>query len=93
MPLVFFAASTLQEFEQKTCKTFVGKYLKIVLGEKITSWESLRMSINKFLGHMPSTKLNFSATVLTLGLKAKIFGNLRLYYGKVLAGTTQAPHV
>ena len=27
---------------------------------------------------MRSTKLNFSATVLTLGLKAKMFENLRL---------------
>ena len=44
------------------------------------------MSISKVLGHMRSTKLNFSATVLTLGLKAKIFGNLRLYKAKVLAG-------
>ena len=31
------------------------------------------MSISKFPGHMRSTKLNFSATVLTLDLKAKIF--------------------
>ena len=47
------------------------------------------MSISKFPGHMRSTKLNFSATVfITLDLKAKIFGNL-----KVLAGTAHAPHV
>ena len=36
------------------------------------------MSISKFPGHVRSIKLNFSATVLTLGLKAKIFENLRL---------------
>ena len=51
------------------------------------------MSISKSPGHMRSTKLNFSATVLTLGLKAKIFGNLRLYLAKVLAETPHAPHV
>ena len=45
------------------------------------------MSITKCLGHMRSLKLNFSATVLTLGLKAKIFDNLRLCQGKVLGGT------
>ena len=49
------------------------------------------MFITKFPGHMRSLKLNFSATVLTLGLKAKIFENLRLW--KVLAGTALAPHV
>ena len=37
------------------------------------------MSISKFPGHTQSTKLNFSATVLTLGLKVKTFRNLRLY--------------
>ena len=36
------------------------------------------MSITKCPGHMRSLKLNFSATVLTLGLKAKICENLRL---------------
>ena len=36
------------------------------------------MAITIFPGHMRSLKLNFSATVLTLGLKAKIFENLRL---------------
>ena len=35
------------------------------------------MSITKCPGHMRSLKLNFSATVLTLGLKANIFENLR----------------
>ena len=35
------------------------------------------MSITKCPGHMRSLKLNFSATVLTLGLKAKILENLR----------------
>ena len=36
---------------------------------------------------MQSIKLTFSATVLTLGLKAKIFENLRLSHAKVLAGS------
>ena len=40
------------------------------------------MSITKCPGHMRSLKLNFSATVLTLGLKAKIFENLRLCRAK-----------
>ena len=40
------------------------------------------MSIIKCPGHMRSLKLNFSATVLTLGLKAKIFENLRLCQAK-----------
>ena len=35
------------------------------------------MSITKCPGHMRSLKLNFSATVLTLGLKAKVLGELR----------------
>ena len=40
------------------------------------------MSITKCPGHMRSLKLNFSATVLTLGLKVKIFKNLRLCQAK-----------
>ena len=48
------------------------------------------MSITKCPGHMRSLKLNFSATVLTLGLKAKIFENLRLCEAKVLGGTGHA---
>ena len=40
------------------------------------------MSITKCPGHMRSLKLNFSATVLTLDLKAKIFENLRLCQAK-----------
>ena len=40
------------------------------------------MSITKCPGHMRSLKLNFSATVLTLGLKAKIVENLRLCQAK-----------
>ena len=40
------------------------------------------MSITKCPGHMRSLKLNFSATVLTLGLKAKNFENLRLCQAK-----------
>ena len=51
------------------------------------------MSITKCPGHMRSLKPNFSATVLTLGLKAKIFETLRLCKAKVLAGTAHAPHV
>ena len=43
------------------------------------------MSITKCPGHMRSLKRNFSATVLTLGLEAKIFENLRL-----LGGTAHA---
>ena len=48
------------------------------------------MSITKCPGHMRSLKLNFSSTVLTLGLKEKIFDNLRLCYAKVLGGTAHA---
>ena len=44
------------------------------------------MSITKCPGHMRSLKLNFSATVLTLGLKAKIFENLRLCQAKFWGG-------
>ena len=51
------------------------------------------MPTSKSSGHMRSTKLDFSETVLTLGLKAKMFGNSRLYEAKVLAGTVHAPHV
>ena len=40
------------------------------------------MSITKCPGHMRSLKLNFLATVLTLGLEAKIFENLRLCQAK-----------
>ena len=40
------------------------------------------MFITKCPGHMRSLKLNFSATVLTLSLKAKIFENLRLCQAK-----------
>ena len=44
----------------------------------ITSWETPRMCTSKFPGHLRGTKPNFSATVLTLGLKVKILENLRL---------------
>ena len=47
------------------------------------------MSISKFRGHIRSKKLNFTATVLTLGLKAEIFRKFK----KVLAGTAHATHV
>ena len=40
------------------------------------------MSITKCPGHMRSLKLNYSATVFTLGLKAKIFENLRFCQAK-----------
>ena len=40
------------------------------------------MSITKCPGHMRSLKLNFSATALILGLKAKIFETLRLCQAK-----------
>ena len=40
------------------------------------------MSITKCPGHMRSLKLNLTLSVLTLGLKAKIFENLRLYQAK-----------
>ena len=50
------------------------------------------MSITKCPGHMRSLKLNFSAAVLTLGLKAKIFENLRLcqakFWGELRARAT-----
>ena len=51
------------------------------------------MSIGKFSGHMRSTKLNLSATILTLGLKAKIFKNLRLCKAILLGGTAHAARV
>ena len=38
------------------------------------------MSINKFSGHLRSMKLYFSATVLTLGLKAKNFENFEFVF-------------
>ena len=64
-------------FEEKACKTFVGKdYIcreRFVGKEKITSWESLRMSISKFPGHMRSIKLTFSAECLNFGLKRDSF--------------------
>ena len=43
------------------------------------------MSITKFPGHIRNIKLNFSANVLTLGLKAKMC--------KSFGGTAHAPHV
>ena len=49
------------------------------------------MSITKCPGHMRSLKLNFSVTVLTLGLKAKIFENLRLCEAKVLGELRTRP--
>ena len=51
------------------------------------------MFISKFPGHMRSTKLNVSANVLTLGLKATMFENSRLRLAKVLAGNAHASHI
>ena len=51
------------------------------------------MSITKCPGHMRSLKLNFSATVLTLGLKAKIFENLRLCKRKLWGNCARAPRL
>ena len=47
------------------------------------------MSITKRPGH----KLNFSATVLTLGLKAKIFENLRLLSESFGGNCARAPRL
>ena len=71
----FSPPRTLQEFEEKTCETFAGKCYK-----NSTVREKYKQGVFEDVpGHMRSTKLSFSATVLTLDLKAKIFGNLRLY--------------
>ena len=51
------------------------------------------MSITKCPGHMRSLKLNVSATVLTLGLKAKIFENLRLCQAKFGKNCARAPRL
>ena len=67
-----------KSLKRKPARLLYENVIKIVLWEKITSWEDFRMTITKCPGHMWSLKLNFSATVLTLGLKAKIFDNLRL---------------
>ena len=67
-----------KRLKRKPARLLGQNVMKIVLGKKITRWESLGMSISKFPGHMRSTKLTFSATVLTLDLKEKIFENLRL---------------
>ena len=83
----FSLPRTLQEFEKKTYETSVGKCYKSSTVRKVICWEPLRMSISTFSGHMRSIKLNFSATALTLGFRAKIFENLRLCKAKVLAGT------
>ena len=74
-PLPVFAASN---FAKKTWETFIGKCYKSSTVRENYKLGSLRMSISNFFGHMRSIKLNFSATVLTLGLKAKIFENFRL---------------
>ena len=67
-----------KNLKRKPARLLKKTVIEVVLWVKITSWESLRMSISKFPGHMRSTKLNVSATVLTLDPKAKSFENLRL---------------
>ena len=51
--------------------TFVGKCYENSMGKKITSWESLMMSMSKFPSHMQCAKINLLMTVLTLVLKTK----------------------
>ena len=51
------------------------------------------MSITKFPGHMRSLKLNVSATVLTLGLKAKTFEKFKTLLSESFVGTAHALHV
>ena len=66
---------TFQEFEKKTCETFVGKCYKSSPVRGNYKLGVSRMSISKFPGRLPSIKLNFSATVLTLCLMLnKSFG-------------------
>ena len=55
--------------QRKPVRLLQEDVIKVVLWEKITSCESLGMSISNFSGHMQSIKLNISATVLTLGLR------------------------
>ena len=74
-PLLVFAASNFARGYRENLQDFCRN---IALGEKIISWEFLRMSISKFSGHMGSKKPNVLVTVLSLGLRAKLFGNLRL---------------
>ena len=52
----FLPPRTSYKFEEKPAKLLKTNVIKIVLGEKITSWESLRMSISKFSGHVQSIK-------------------------------------
>ena len=52
------------------------------------------MSITKCPGHMRSLKLNFSATVLTLGLKAKIVDNFKTSLSESFGGNcARAPRL
>ena len=52
------------------------------------------MSISKLPGHMRSTKLNFSATVLTLlELERENLWKFTALLSEGLAGTAHAPHV
>ena len=51
------------------------------------------MPISKFPGDMRSTKLNFLATVLTLGLKAKTFDTLRLLSESFGGNCTRVPRL
>ena len=71
-PLPAFAGSNFARVWRENL-TFVEKGNINSTGKKITGWESLMMSISKFSGHMRSTKIIFSANVLTLRLKGIIF--------------------
>ena len=52
------------------------------------------MSISRFPGHMRSIKLNFSATVLILGLKAKLFEKLNTLLSESFGGNcARAPRL
>ena len=68
-PLPVFAALNFARSWKRNPARLLGKCCK----------NSTVREIYNFPGHVRSTKLNFSATVLTLGLKVKIFRNLRLY--------------
>ena len=52
------------------------------------------MSISKFTGHTRSTKVDFSATVLTFDLKAKTFGKLKTLLSERFGGNCVCvPHL
>ena len=84
----FSSPRTLQEFEEKTCKTFAGKcYKNSTLRENYKLGVSENsVSVNKFHGHMRGIKLYFSATVFTLGLKAKILEKIKTLFSESFGG-------